>query len=138
GGLPGLRALMADYAEDQAGGVIGVETPKGLMRRPLGASGYTIYPITPRAASRYRDRHAVSKKKSDRGDAMMLADLVRTDRHKHRLLAEDSEQAEAIRVLARSHKSLIWTRQQLVNQLRNSLREFYPGALEAFGKHLDH
>ena len=55
---------------------------------------------------------------------------------KHRPLAEDSQLAEAIKVLARSHKSLIWTRQQLGNQLRSSLREFYPGALEAFGDRL--
>jgi hypothetical protein len=66
----------------------------------------------------------------------MLADLVRTDRHKHRQLGEDSELAEAIKVLARSHKSLIWTRQRLGNQLRSALREFYPGALEAFGDDL--
>ena len=92
--------------------------------------------MNPLAASRYRDRHAVSKKKSDRGDAMMLADLVRTDRHKHWQLAEDTELAEAVKVLARSHKSLIWTRQQLGNQLRSALREFYPGALDAFGDRL--
>ena len=67
---------------------------------------------------------------------MMLADLVRTDRHNHRQLGEDSELAEAIKVLARSHKSLIWTRQQLGNQPRSALREFYPGALEAFGADL--
>jgi len=137
-GLSLVQSLIAEHASDPAEVVIGIETPHGLMVRGLRAAGYAIYAVNPQAASRYRDRHSVSKKKSDRGDAMMLADLVRTDRHKHRLLAEDSEQAEAIRVLARSHKSLIWTRQQLVNQLRNSLREFYPGALEAFGKHLDH
>jgi len=137
-GLSLVQSLIAEHASDPAEVVIGIETPHGLMVRGLRAAGYAIYAVNPQAASRYRDRHSVSKKKSDRGDAMMLADLVRTDRHKHRLLAEDSEQAEAIRVLARSHKSLIWTRQQLVNQLRDSLREFYPGALEAFGKHLDH
>ena len=102
----------------------------------LQAAGYTIYAVNPLAASRYRDRHAVSKKKSDRGDAMMLADLVRTDRHKHQQLGEDSDLAEGIKVLARSHKSLIWTRQQLGNQLRSALHEFYPGFLDAFGDHL--
>jgi hypothetical protein len=106
------------------------------MVQALRAAGYAIYAVNPMAASRYRDRHAVSKKKSDRGDAMMLADLVRTDRHKHRQLGADSELAEAVKVLARSHKSLIWTRQQLGNQLRNALREFYPGALVAFGERL--
>jgi transposase len=135
-GLTVLQSLIAEHAEDPAEVVIGIETPHGLMLRALQATGYAIYAVNPLAASRYRDRHAVSKKKSDRGDALMLADLVRTDRHKHRQLPEDSELAEAIKVLARSHKSLIWTRQQLCNQLRGSLHEYYPGALEAFGEHL--
>jgi transposase len=135
-GLTQLQSLIAEHAEDPAVVVIGIETPDGLMVRALRAAGYTIYAINPLAASRYRDRHAVSKKKSDRGDALMLADLVRTDRHKHRQLGEDSELAEAIKVLARSHKSLIWTRQRLGNQLRSALREFYPGALKAFGDQL--
>ena len=135
-GLSQVGSLIAEHASDPAEVGIGIETPHGLMVRGLRAAGYAIYAINPLAASRYRDRHAVSKKKSDRGDAKMLADLVRTDRHQHRQLGEDSEEAEAIKVLARSHKSLIWTRQQLVNQLRDALREFYPGALEAFGDHL--
>jgi transposase len=126
-GLTRLQSLIAKHAEDPA---------EGLMVRALRAAGYVIYPINPLSASRYRDRHSVSKKKSDRGDALMLADLVRTDRHKLRPLGEDSELAEAIKVLARSHKSLIWARQQFGNQLRSTLREFYPGALEAFGDDL--
>ncbi len=134
-GLTQLQAMIAEHAEDPAEVMIGIETPHGLMVRALQAAGYAIYAVNPLAASRYRDRHTVSKKKSDRGDALMLADLVRTDRHKHRELGEDTELAEAVKVLARSHKSLIWTRQQLGNQLRNALREFYPGALEAFGDH---
>jgi transposase len=135
-GLTRLQSLIAEQAEDPAQVAIGVERPDGLMVRALRAAGYRIYAVNPLAASRYRDRHAISKKKSDAADALMLADLVRTDRHKHRLLAEDSELAEAIKIRARSHKSLIWTRQQLGNQLRSALREYYPGALEAFGDNL--
>lgn len=136
-GLSEVQSLIAEHANDPVEVAIGIETPHGLMVRGLRAAGYAIYAVNPLAASRYRDRHGVSKKKSDRGDAKMLADLVRTDRHQHRQLGEDSELAEAIKVLARSHKSLIWTRQQLGNQLRNALREYYPGALEAFHDHLD-
>ncbi len=135
-GLSQLQSLIAEHAEDPAQVAISIETPDGLLLRGLRAAGYRIYPINPQAASRYRDRHAISRKKSDRGDALMLADLVRTDRHKHRPLPEDSQLAEAIKILARSHKSLIWTRQQLGSQLRSALRQYYPGALEAFGEHL--
>jgi len=82
--------------------------------------------------ARYRDRHHVSGAKSDASDAKLLADLVRTDRHNQRLIAGDSPQAEAIKVLARAHQSLIWTRNRHTNALRNALREYYPAALEAF------
>jgi hypothetical protein len=82
--------------------------------------------------SRYRDRHAVSGAKSDPGDAKVLADLVRTDRHNHRPAAGDSDLAEAVKVLARAHQSMIWSRRQQASRLRSALREFYPAALAAF------
>jgi hypothetical protein len=49
----------------------------------------------------------------------------------------DSEQAEAIKVLARAHQRLIWTRRRQLDSLRSVLREFYPAALEAFGTALE-
>jgi len=84
------------------------------------------------SVSRYRDRHSVSGAKSDPGDAKVLADLVRTDRHNHRPVAGDSDLAEAVKVLARAHQSMIWSRQRQANMLRSALREFYPAALAAF------
>jgi Transposase IS116/IS110/IS902 family/Transposase len=62
----------------------------------------------------------------------VLADLVRTDRHNHRQVAGDSPDAEAIRIMARGHQNLIWTRTRHTNALRNSLLEYYPAALAAF------
>ncbi len=116
--------------------IVGIETDHGLLVGAMAAAGYQIYAINPLAASRYRERHVTSRAKSDAGDAKVLADLVRTDRHNHRPVAGDSELADAIKVLARAHRNLIWTRQRQVNQLRSALREFYPGALEAFGSNL--
>ena len=98
----------------------------------LLAAGYAIHAINPLAASRYRERHTTSRAKSDRADARMLADLVRTDRHHHRVVAPDSGLHGAIKILARSHQNLIWTRQRQLNALRSALREYYPGALIAF------
>jgi hypothetical protein len=70
----------------------------------LIAAGYTVHAMNPLAASRYRERHTMSQAKSDRGDARVLADLVRTDRLQHRVVAADSELAGAIRVIARAHQ----------------------------------
>jgi Transposase len=88
--------------------------------RALVASGYQLYAINPLSASRYRERHVTSRAKSDAGDAKMLADLVRTDRHNHRALAGDTELAEAAKVLARAHQDLVWSRQRFINRLRNT------------------
>jgi transposase len=134
-GLPGIRGfheLIAAYAEEPGEVIIGIETDRGLWVSALVAAGYRVWAINPMAAARYRDRHHVSGAKSDAGDAKVLADLIRTDRHNHRQIAGDSADAEAIKVLARTHQSLIWARIRHANMLRSGLREYYPAALEAF------
>jgi transposase len=134
-GLGGIRVfheLVADHVNDPAEVIVGIETDRGLWVTALVAAGYQVYAINPLAASRYRDRHNVGGAKSDAGDAKMLADLVRTDRHNHRQVAGDTPEAEAIRIMARGHQNLIWTRNRQTNALRSALREYYPAALEAF------
>jgi transposase len=134
-GLTGIRQLhelVAAHAEEPEQAVIGIETDRGLWVGALTAAGYQVYAINPLAVAHYRDRHHVSGAKSDASDAKLLADLVRTDRHNHRPVAGDSPDAEAIKVLARAHQSLIWTRTRHTNALRSALREYYPGALVAF------
>ncbi len=134
-GIGQLHALLAEHlpadAEpDQV--VVGIETDRGPWVQALLAAGYQVFAINPLSAARYRERHVTSGAKSDPGDAKVLADLVRTDRQHHRPIAADSELAETVKVLARAHQSVIWTRQRQVNALRSTLREFYPAALQAF------
>jgi len=131
-GVARLHALLGEHADDSGAVVVGIETDRGLLVTALLAAGYAIHAINPLAASRYRERHTTSRAKSDRADARMLADLVRTDRHHHRVVAPDSGLHGAIKILARSHQNLIWTRQRQLNALRSALREYYPGALIAF------
>ena len=112
--------------------VIGIETDRGPWVAALVAAGYTVYAVNPLQASRYRERHGVSGAKSDTGDAHMLTDMVRTDSHQLRAVAGDSPEAEAVKVVARTHKTLIWERTRQVQRLRHQLREYFPAALEAF------
>ena len=86
----GFHDLVAAHAEEPGQVVIGIETDRGLWVEALGAAGYEVYAVNPLAVARYRDRHQVSGAKSDAGDAKLLADLVRTDRHNHRPIAGDS------------------------------------------------
>ena len=134
-GLPGigqLHDLIATHAEQAGEVIVGIEKDHGLWVGALLASGYQVYAINPMAVARYRDRHRVSGAKSDAADAKLLADLMRTDRHNHRPLDGDSDAAEAIKVLARTHQNLIWMRARQIAALRASLLEYYPAALQAF------
>ena len=119
------RRLMAEV-------VVGIETDRGPWVAALAAAGYTVYGVNPLQASRYRERHGVSGAKSDAGDAHMLTDMVRTDSHQLRAVAGDSADAGGIKVLARTHKTLIWERTRQVQRLRHQLLGYYPAALEAF------
>jgi transposase len=131
-GIAAFHQLVAPHAETPEQVAIGIETDNGLWVQALNSVGYQVYGINPLSASRYRDRHGVSGAKSDAGDAKILADLVRTDRHNHRRLAEDSSAVEAIQVLARAHQSLVWARTRHSNTLRSGLGQYYPAALAAF------
>ena len=134
-GLAGIRQLhelIGEHVQEPSQVVIGIETDRGLWVGALSAAGYQVFAVNPMAVAHYRDRHHVSGAKSDASDAKLLADLVRTDRHNHRPIAGDSLQADAIKVLARAHQSLIWARTRHTNALRSTLREYYPAALEAF------
>lgn len=131
-GAAGFHALVAEHVDDPAEVTVGTETDRGLFVGALVAAGYQVLAVNPMSTSRYRERHSTSGAKSDPGDAFVLAEMVRLDGHNHRPVAGDSELAEAVKVLARAHQSLIWTRQRQTNQLRSTLREFYPGALDAF------
>jgi len=127
-----LLAQAGDSAKDPI--PVGIETDHGLWVAALRATGRVIYPINPLTASRYRARYAVSGAKSDATDAVLLANIMRTDRQAHRPLPADTELAQAIRVLARAQQDAVWARQQIGNQIRDLLKDFYPAALVAFDR----
>ena len=135
-GVVRLHEVLADHAEEPHEVVVGIETDRGLLVGALLAAGYEVVAVNPMSVDRYRDRHRTSGAKSDAVDARVLADLVRTDRQRHRAVAGDSELAGTIKLLARTHQSFVWERRRHANRLRSTLREFYPQAIEAFGTKL--
>ena len=78
-GIAQLHALLAEHAVEPGEVVIGIETDRGLWVAALIEAGYGVYAINPLAASRYRDRHAVSGAKSDAGDAAFAGGLGERD-----------------------------------------------------------
>ena len=125
-----LLAEAGDSADDTI--QVAIETSRGLLVACLRATGRKVFAINPMAVSRYRDRHSVARKKSDAGDALVLAHILRTDMAAHRPLPADSELAQAIAVLARAQQDAVWERTCAHNKLRSLLREYYPAILAAF------
>jgi transposase len=135
GGMARLHAMIGEQLGDDAEAAevwVGIETDRGLWVTALAAAGYVVYGINPLQVARYRERHGVSGAKSDTADAHILADMVRTDGHQLRPVAGDSPGAQAVKVVARAHKTLIWERTRQVQRLRHTLRDYFPAALEAF------
>src|SRR3954451_9433674 len=141
-GIAGLHALVADHLPEESVELepeqvaalikVGIETDRGPWVAALVAAGYEVFAINPLSVARYRERHSTSGAKSDTADAHLLAEIVRVDRAHHRPLAGDSQEAEAIKLVARTHQSLIWDRSRHVLRLRSALRDFFPAALRAF------
>ncbi|WP_413754495.1 IS110 family transposase [Streptomyces sp. R-74717] len=133
-GIERLHAMIGAElgADSKAEVVIGIETDRGPWVQALIAAGYTVYAVNPLQASRYRERLAVSGAKSDAADAHMLADMVRTDSHQLRPVSGDTADAEAVKVVTRIHKTLIWERTRTMQRLRHALLDYFPAALEAF------
>lgn len=128
-----LLAMLSDAGDSSDEPIpVAIETPRGLLVAMLRATGRPVYSINPMAVARYRERHAVSRRKSDHADAMVLANILRTDAHMHRPLPDDSELARSIAVLARAHQDATWRRTKASNELRSALREYFPGFLDAF------
>lgn len=131
-GFSELLTMFAEHVDHPTEVEVAIETDKNLLVVALQAAGVRVYAINPRSVARYRERHRQAGGKSDAADALVLANILRTDRHLHRTLPTISEQALAVRALARQHQEAIWARQLTVNRLRSVLLEFYPAALEAF------
>ena len=138
-GITPLHELVAEHLDptaepDQV--QVGIETDRGPWVQALLAAGYVVFAINPLQVARYRERHSPSGAKSDAADAHLLAEIVRLDRAHHRRIAGDSEIAEHVKIAARAHQTMIWSRVRQVNTLRSLLREYYPAALSAFGTDL--
>jgi transposase len=111
---------------------VAIETSQGAAVDQLVQRHYTVYPVQPMAAQRYRERKAPSGTKTDHLDAWSLADALRLDGQGWRALQPADPMTERLRLLCRDEVALIEQRTALVNQLQQALTEYYPAALEAF------
>jgi hypothetical protein len=138
-GLARLFEILAEQDPDEEHRLeVAIETSRGLLVAGLRAAGRTVSAINPLAVSRYRDRYRSSRGKSDAFDAMVLANILPTDREAHRPLPDDSEQVRALQVLCRAQQDAIWDKITITDRIRSLLKAYFPAAVAAFergGKH---
>jgi transposase len=111
---------------------IAIERPSGLLVDALVEAGFEVVPIHPNAVKASRPRYRSHGGKSDASDAYLLADLLRTDGHRFKPLATESDEVRALRALVRGRDDLVASRIQLANQLRALLESYWAGAAEVF------
>ena len=111
---------------------IAIERPSGLLVDALVEAGFVVTPIHPNAVKACRPRYRAVAAKSDPGDAFILADILRTDGHRLRPLAPQSDAIKALRSLVRGRDDLVGTRVALAHQLTALLESFWPGAARIF------
>jgi transposase len=111
---------------------IAIERPTGLIVDTLVEAGFIVVPIHPNAVKATRPRYSAAQGKTDLGDAYLLADVLRTDGHRFRVLTPLSDETKALRTLVRVRDDLVGQRVALANQLRCLLEQFWPGAVAIF------
>jgi transposase len=127
-GVSGLIARMGALGVVR----VAIERPDGLLVDRLLEAGFTVLPIHPNKLKATRPRYEAAGGKSDGFDAFVLAELARTDSHRHRALRPDSDETKALRALTRTREDLIGARVRLANELRAQLDTFWPGAARIF------
>ena len=130
----GLAVLVTRLQKHGAPHVIpiAIERPSGLLVDALVEAGFVVTPIHPNAVKACRPRYRAVAAKSDPGDAFILADILRTDGHRLRPLAPQSDAIKALRGLVRGRDDLVGTKVALAHQLTALLESFWPGAARIF------
>jgi transposase len=114
--------------------MVAIERPSGLVVDTLVSAGHPVVPVHPNVVKACRPRYRAAGGKNDRGDAYLLADVLRTDGHRFRSLTPQSDAIKALRALVRSRDDLVAARIAVANQLRALLESFWPGAANLFSE----
>lgn len=112
---------------------VAIETKDSLIVDFLCELGYTLHFLNPKQTDRFRDRHRMSRSKSDSFDAYVLADAVRTDVHLFNALSPLDEESLKLRVLTRTREGLVGRKVAVQNEITTYLKRYFPVALELFG-----
>src|ERR1043165_3884633 len=96
-----------------------------------------IYPINPRCLADFRRTFKVSGAKADPTDAELLSELGCKHQERLRALVPEDSATRRLRFLVEARRDFVDKRTALVNELRATLKSYYPLALEVVGENLE-
>jgi transposase len=129
-----------DQLEQQHAGrpiAVAIEASKGavvhaLLERPW----ITIYPIHPATSTRHRTMFRPSGAADDTPDALVLLSLLQHHLERLRPLQPDDEATRTLARLTQARRKAVDRRTLLANQLKSTLKDYFPQALELVGEDL--
>jgi transposase len=128
-GLKEVDRLLSRYGK-VAG--IAIERSEGLLVERLQDQGHRLFCVSPKMSARGRERYRLAPTKSDVFDAFVLADMLRHEHRRWRLLSVPSPLLAELRALTRDRERLIGNQRDVENQLRAVLLTYHPGVLHLF------
>jgi transposase len=128
-------AAFCDWLVEKSGGrpeeiAVAIEVPHGPVVETLMERGFGVYALHPKQTDRLRDRFTMVGAKDDRFDAQVMADALRTDRHRLRRLASTDATIVELREWSRIGEELKRERVRLVNRIEEQLWRYDPQALK--------
>lgn len=111
---------------------VGIERGDGPMVDAVLAGDFVVFVIPPNQVRNLRRRYGSAGNKDDHFDAYVLADTVRTDRHRLTPLVPDTPATVTMRMSVRARQDLVAARVAMANQLRAHLATVLPCAIGLF------
>ena len=95
---------------------------------------FVIFPVNPSTLAKYREAFAPSGAKDDPTDAELALDLVLRHPHRFQPLKPQSIEMRTLVSLVEQRRRLVNDRVRITNRLRNTLKQYYPQALQWFDR----
>ena len=132
-GMSMLASRLLAHSGDASRVVCAIELNRGALVEGLVERGFAVVSVNPKQLDRFRDRHTAAGAKDDRRDAYVLADALRTDFDRMRIVRADDPLIIQLRESSRLHEELQGDLRRLANRLREQLHRYFPQLLQLSG-----
>ena len=131
-GFSKLEGQVDKLNQPPADCLVGLETAHNLLIDFLWSRGYQVYVVPPSVVSSSRGRFRSSRAHNEESNAFLIADLLRTDRHRFAPWQPDGPLVRQMKAKLNLADSLTKTITALSNRIQAILLRYYPHTLGLF------